>query len=103
MRLEESMSWPAPRNIPASYTTVESVEKVDKGMTSGSEATKRRWHSAHLALASAAVEKARVVDDENCVLRKRKRTSMTNASCDGRRCGARNLPGWKESSMALAT
>jgi hypothetical protein len=76
-RLEESTSRLAPCNVLASDTIVESAEKLDEAVTSGSGVTKRRRHSVRLALASAAAEEAHVVDDENYILRKRKRTSIT--------------------------
>jgi hypothetical protein len=79
-RLEESASRLAPCDVPASDTTVESAEKLDEAVMSGSGATKRRQRSAHLALVSATAEKARTVNNENLVLRKRKRTSITNAT-----------------------
>jgi hypothetical protein len=59
---------------------VESTEKVDEGVTSRSGVTKCRLHSVGLALASVVAEKAHVVDDENCVFLKQKRSSMTNAT-----------------------
>jgi hypothetical protein len=79
-RLEESASRSNPRDVPAFDTTVEFTEKLYEAVTSGSGATKRRRRSARLALASTAAEKAHVVDDENYILRKRKRTSITNAT-----------------------
>jgi hypothetical protein len=77
-RLEESVLQPAPQDVPASDTIVESAEKVDERMMSELGTTERRWHSVHLILALAAVERARVVDDEKDALCKQKRMSMTN-------------------------
>ena len=75
-RLEESASQPAPHDIPTSDIIVESMEKLDEAVTSRLGVTKCRLPSTRLALA----EKAHAVDDENYVLRKWKRTSITNAT-----------------------